>query len=471
MGTTINTGTVSALRDGDFDGLTNVGELAIEGSHLAHVPAGAFRGLNSLYLLRLRGSNVLTDLPDDMFQHLPALRTLILNNNPKLRLTPGVFDGLGLNKVSLAGTDYAETELSIVTPAVTYHRVPFEFIVRAERPLLTRVVVDYTLFGDPNGAFGALVGFTDADAAKDGQQGSVTIEAGQSEAVIPILVNAGHQSYGLDNSLTLTLDTLTVPEITGHDVEEVGVLMADPAGVTATVALAGTPITIVADQARVFEGDTATFTATRAGDTTARLTADLTLSESCPPGTSTCTKRVDVGNHVTYNKVPFAAGEATGKVAIPIPDANSRKSHPDTTLTVQVRDNDPLQIGRGNPYKATVEIWDRQRPTTVTISASRYRVTEGEPIKLGLWLGGWVGIGPTVNISVTTTGGDMLDGAPPTRVKVPDGFGWALFELATDDDTVSEADSVVTVTILAGDGYTPAPEGRTEVKVTIADND
>ena len=92
---------ISALRAGDFDGLSRLGTLSLQHNSLASLPAGIFDDLTGLKRLRLNG-NQLSALPAGIFSTLGGLQHLHLGNN---RLT-GVPDGLlagnsGLLMVSL----------------------------------------------------------------------------------------------------------------------------------------------------------------------------------------------------------------------------------------------------------------------------------------------------------------------------------------------------------------------------------
>ena len=84
---------ITALKVGDFAGLTRVTLLALNGNALPTLPAGVFAGLPALEQLFLN-SNALTTLPAGVFTGLPALTNLFLSFNELATLPAGVFTGL-----------------------------------------------------------------------------------------------------------------------------------------------------------------------------------------------------------------------------------------------------------------------------------------------------------------------------------------------------------------------------------------
>ena len=84
---------ITALRRGDFDGLTSVPALEMADNQLSSLPAGIFDDLESLTTLIL-GRNRLSSLRQDVFDNLAALTKLELRENRLSSLPPGVFDEL-----------------------------------------------------------------------------------------------------------------------------------------------------------------------------------------------------------------------------------------------------------------------------------------------------------------------------------------------------------------------------------------
>ena len=92
---------LTALRAGDFSGLTGLQELWLNDNQLTALPAGVFEGLTGLRGLSLY-NNQLATLPAGVFNGLTALQRLWLHGNQLTALPAGVFDGLtGLQNLSL----------------------------------------------------------------------------------------------------------------------------------------------------------------------------------------------------------------------------------------------------------------------------------------------------------------------------------------------------------------------------------
>ena len=92
---------ISALKPGDFEGLSSLQELRLESNQLRALPADIFSGLSSLRRLYL-GNNQLTSLPPDVFSELTALHDLYLHNNQLTSLPVDLFAGLSsLRQINL----------------------------------------------------------------------------------------------------------------------------------------------------------------------------------------------------------------------------------------------------------------------------------------------------------------------------------------------------------------------------------
>ena len=93
---------ITALKAGDFDGLSSLRTLALYKNTLSSLPAGTFSGLSSLNSLDL-GSNQLSSLPAGIFSGLSALNRINLSYNRLSSLPAGLFSGLSsLSSLSLS---------------------------------------------------------------------------------------------------------------------------------------------------------------------------------------------------------------------------------------------------------------------------------------------------------------------------------------------------------------------------------
>ena len=86
-------GDITALKLGDFDGLTNLRELNLHDNQLSTLPAGLFGNLNALETLNLH-DNQLSSLPTGLFDNLTNLTELSLHGNQLSTLPAGLFDNL-----------------------------------------------------------------------------------------------------------------------------------------------------------------------------------------------------------------------------------------------------------------------------------------------------------------------------------------------------------------------------------------
>ena len=105
----------------------------------------------------------------------------------------------------------------------------------------------------------------------------------------------------------------------------------------------------------------------------------------------------------------------------------------------------------------------------VSVAGDASPVTEGAAAAFTLTRMGDVSAALTVTVEVTESGA-MLAGDAPAEVTFEAESATAALTLATVDDEVVEAASVLAVTVASGDGYTVASEGAS-AEVTVADDD
>ena len=98
---------ITALKAGDFDGLSALRSLALAKNTLSSLPAGIFSGLASMSSLDL-GSNELSSLPEGVFSKLSAMDRLNLSGNSLESLSANTFSEMS----SLTGLDLGNNELS-----------------------------------------------------------------------------------------------------------------------------------------------------------------------------------------------------------------------------------------------------------------------------------------------------------------------------------------------------------------------
>ena len=135
----------TALKAGDFDGLTALTTLVLSNTPLSSLPAGIFDNLTALTLLNL-SQNDLSSLPADIFDNLNALTSLYLSQNDLSSLPAGIFDNL----TALTTLDLGETQLSSL-PAGVFDNLT----------ALTRIELDQNQLSSlPAGVFDNLTALT-----------------------------------------------------------------------------------------------------------------------------------------------------------------------------------------------------------------------------------------------------------------------------------------------------------------------
>ena len=103
----LNDQSITALKVGDFDGLSALRSLSLAKNTLSSLPAGIFSGLPALIQLDL-GSNQLSSLPDALFSKLSAMTRLNLSYNSLDSLAVNTFSEIS----ALTGLDLGNNQLS-----------------------------------------------------------------------------------------------------------------------------------------------------------------------------------------------------------------------------------------------------------------------------------------------------------------------------------------------------------------------
>ncbi len=98
---------ITALKSGDFDGLSALRSLSLAKNTLSGLPADIFSGVSAMSSLDL-GSNELNSLPNEVFSGLSAMSRLNLSYNSLDNLSANTFSEMS----SLTGLDLGNNELS-----------------------------------------------------------------------------------------------------------------------------------------------------------------------------------------------------------------------------------------------------------------------------------------------------------------------------------------------------------------------
>ena len=98
---------ITALKTGDFDGLSALRSLSLAKNTLSSLPTGIFSGLSAMSSLDL-GSNQLSSLPNEVFSGLSAMSRLNLSYNSLDSLSANTFSEMS----ALTGLDLGNNQLS-----------------------------------------------------------------------------------------------------------------------------------------------------------------------------------------------------------------------------------------------------------------------------------------------------------------------------------------------------------------------
>ena len=278
---------------------------------------------------------------------------------------------------------------------------------------------------------------------------AVTIPAGQSEA--PLTVDTSGAEVGADGF-----------EVTAAIAADEGYRVGDAAATAiATITQPVTPtVTIARDSASVTEGDPVSFTLTASPTPAAELRVMVDWSEdgSFLTGTrqETVVIAVDGTGRLTADTDDDGADEPDGSVTVTVVAGSGYSVGSPSSATVEVNDNDTTG-GTPTPSRVPVVTITRQGADTVT---------EGEPLNFFLT------IRPPANLEIPV-GHDAPDGVTletgRTYFSYVERGETVKGSIATDRDSTTEPDATVTVTVLAGSGYTVG--SPSSVQFTVLDDD
>ena len=220
-------------------------------------------------------------------------------------------------------------------------------------------------------------------------------------------------------------------------------------------------VSIAANQDSVVEGEDATFTLTRTGETTDELTVQLNSAQY---------NGGLVGAIVINHTVTFEAGSATAVLTVATIDDGIRESS--DWIAAEVAPGSGYI--KGDPGRATVTVVDPPVPI-ISIVADQNSVAEGEAATFTLTRTVDTSNPLTVNVDVSDPGafrrGNHWERTPAARITVNFAAGSATAQLSlqTADDWRDIPDNDLTVSVIAGDDYLPG--GPDSAIVTITDND
>ena len=229
---------ISALKVGDFDGLSALTSLSIGNNELSSLPTNIFSGLSSLTRLDLGSNklsslhedifsgltslnrvylsyNNLSSLPEDIFSGLSSLQSLALGNNNLSSLPAGIFSGLSsLDWLTLSSNSLSELPDGIFTGLSSLRSLSL-----TENSIDLSITVSLEKVGDsqfkaivPIGApFNIVLPLTISNGGIIGDATTITISAGSVESD---LLNVGRTPNTTD---PVTVEIGTIPSLpTSH---------------------------------------------------------------------------------------------------------------------------------------------------------------------------------------------------------------------------------------------------------------
>ena len=263
-----------------------------------------------------------------------------------------------------------------------------------------------------------------------------------------------------ESTATLTLATDDDAVVEGDGALTVALAPGD-GYVVGTAASAGTAVTdndaaefdVSAAPDGIDEGGAATLTVSIGNGVTFAVDQAIALSVS---GTA-------VSDDYRLSATSLVLGAGTSSVSATLTALRDVWAEPAETVTVTAT-RAGSAVGA-----ATVTIAANEAVvSTVTVTAVATPVTEGAAAQFELRLDAAALAALTVAVSASETG-SVLSGTAPATVAFAVGESSGTISLATDDDTVVEADGAVTLTLLSGSGYVAGAAAA--AVVTVADND
>ena len=268
-------------------------------------------------------------------------------------------------------------------------------------------------------------------------------------------------------SVTLTLPT------TGDTTDEpdgsVTVAVADGAGYTVGSSASGTvavrdddeplpEVTIAAGASPVTEGGDAVFTLTASPLPASPLPVSVTVAASGDYGIAGASRTVTIPTGGSFTLTLATAGDTADE--------------PDGSVTVTVNDGAGYTVG--SSASGTVSVQDDDLPPpAVSITADAASVTEGGAASFTLTADRAPDADLTVTLAVTEAAGSdhvAADDEGSRSATIAKGATEAVFSVPTVDDAVDEPDGSVTVSVVAGAGYTVS-SSRGAATVSVSDDD
>ena len=211
----LNDQNITALKVGDFDGMSSLEWIDLGSNQLSSLPAGGFSGLSSLGTINLSHNN-LSSLPANIFSGLSALKWIALSSNNLNSLPTGLFSGLS----SLSWLSLASNSLSSLPANIFSGLSALRSLYLGDNSVDLSVTVSLERAGEnqfqatvPTGApFNIVLPFSVTNGSVDNGATTITIPTGSIESETLVVT----PTPGASDPTTIEIETLPgVP--TTHD--------------------------------------------------------------------------------------------------------------------------------------------------------------------------------------------------------------------------------------------------------------
>ena len=231
-------------------------------------------------------------------------------------------------------------------------------------------------------------------------------------------------------------------------------------------------VTIRSDRSSLTEGQSATLTLSRTGDTTAALDVTVSVQETgemtTQDGSSTQTFGIgDQQIQLSLDTVADDVDEPDSRITVTVILDSAYTVGTPSAATIDVRDDDGTSHSNtGNPRnpQGGPGAPPGERLPEVVILAGPSPVVEGAEVEFTLRRSGPMDAALKVEVAVSESG-RMLQRHPPTRVSFDAGKMLTLLSVPTVADRRNEPNSVVTARLRASDTYTIGQPGSAAVIV------
>lgn len=329
----------------------------------------------------------------------------------------------------------------------------YTFTVELSKPIAQPVVVSYST----NDGTATLVNNDYQD-----NDGTLTFNPGEPlSQTITVLVNGDTQSES-NETFTVSLNSATNAALAPNQRVAAATIENDELSYSLTLSSANSSTVLESNNGTI------TFVINRNGATQQASTLDFTLGGSATLETDyTLVGIAGSGVTVSGNTIQFAAGATTATITLAVQDDTLFEAEEDILLTL----SDPAGFATIAGSPGSITIVDNDLPTVSIIASDAGAAEAGsDPGTFTVTRTGNTSTALTVTYTIGGTATNGVDYTPaPTRsVTIPAGQSSVNITISPIDDTATELDESVILTLVNSPNYNV---GATTATINIADND